>query len=113
MVREEYSGFLLIWVFAKSRQASPQVTILECCFLQNLLTKFVVQHDAAASALVEHLSGIADALRPLSPMVLYLAPPDIEGTIDQACRERTAQWRNGLISYIVGQAYGRARGLHG
>ncbi len=75
--------------------------------------KFVVQHDAAPSALVEHLSAIAEVLRPLRPMVLYLAPPDIEGTLDLACRERTAQWRDGLVSYIVGQAYGRARGLHG
>lgn len=100
-------------VFAQSRQASSPVTILECCFLQNPLMKFVVQHDAAPSALVDHLSGIAEALRPRCPMVLYLAPPDIEGTIDQACRERTAQWREGLISYIVDQAYGRARGLHG
>ena len=99
--------------FAQSRQASPQVTILECCFLQNPLMKFVVQHDAAPSALVEHLSGIAEALQPLRPIVLYLAPPDIEATIEQACRERPAQWRDGIVSYIVGQDYGRARGLHG
>lgn len=99
--------------FAQSRQASPQVTILECCFLQNPLMKFVVQHHAAPSALVEHLSGIVEALRPLRPIVLYLAPPDIEGRIEQACRERSAQWRDGIVSYIVGQDYGRARGLHG
>lgn len=100
-------------VFAQSRQTSARVTILECCFLQNPLMKFVVQHDVAPSVLVEHLSGIAEALQPLRPIVLYLAPPDIEGTIEQACRERPAQWRDGIVPYIVGQAYGRARGLHG
>lgn len=48
-------------VFAQSRQASRIVTILECCFLQNPLMKFVVQLDVTPSVLVEHLSIIAEA----------------------------------------------------
>ncbi|MHB1953752.1 MAG: P-loop NTPase family protein [Sulfobacillus sp.] len=89
------------------------MTILECWFLQNPLMKFVVQHDVGPSPLVEHFSGIVEALRPVRSIVLYLAPPDIEGTIEQACRERPAPWRDGIVSYIVGRDYGRARGLHG
>ncbi len=89
------------------------VTVLECCFLQNPLMKFVVQHDAVPSVLGDHLSVIANALQPLNPAVLYLAPPDIEGTIAQAARERSSEWLEAVIQYHVGQALGRARGLHG
>jgi hypothetical protein len=99
--------------FARARQASETVTILECCFLQNPLSKFIVQHAAAPSTLVEHLSVIAEALRPLHPVVLYLAPPDIEGTIGRIVRERSSEWRDAVIQYCGGGAFGRAHGLHG
>ena len=99
--------------FAQSRQASRTVTILECCFLQNPLMKFIVQHDAAPSVLVDHLSIVAEALRPLNPVVLYLDPPDTMGTITQVVRERSPQWREAVVQYHVGQAFGRAHGLRG
>ena len=99
--------------FAQSRQALRTVTILECCFLQNPLMKFIVQHDAAPSVLVDHLSIVAESLRPLNPVVLYLDPPDTMGTITQVVRERSPQWREAVVQYHVSQAYGRAHGLRG
>ncbi len=99
--------------FARVHQESSTIMIFECCFLQNPLMKFVVQHDAAPSALVGHLWAIAEALQPLHPVVLYLAPSDIEGTIARVTRERPVEWREAVVQYHVGQAFGRARELHG
>lgn len=99
--------------FAQSQLQCEVVTIFECCFLQNPLMKFVVQHDVESAALVGHLAGISEALLPLNPVVIYLSPPDVERTLARAIEQRSPQWLEAVIRYHADQLYGKTHGLRG
>lgn len=99
--------------FTQSQLAAEVVTIFECCFLQNPLMKFVVQHGVESAALASHLMGISKDLLPLNPVVIYLSPSNVEQTLARAIQERSAQWLEAVIRYHADQSYGKAHGLHG
>lgn len=99
--------------FAESHDRENVVIIFECCFLQNPLMKFVVQHDADVAELTAHLRGIAEMLAVLNPVVIYLSPPDVQGTLARAMQERSSEWLEGVIRYHAEQSYGETHDLRG
>lgn len=99
--------------FAESYDREDAVIIFECCFLQNPLMKFVVQHDADVAELTAHLGGIAEMLAALNPVVIYLSPPDMRGTLARAMQERSSEWLGAVIRYHAEQSYGQTHDLRG
>ena len=99
--------------FQTSAAQSDEITILECCFLQNPLTVMLARHNADPSLAREQIEKIARTIDPLKPLVLYLKPRDIRAALLHAREERPREWADFVTWYLTGQAYGEAHHLQG
>jgi len=88
------------------------VTIFECCFLQNPLVVLLGKHNREDDAR-EQVHQLADIIRPLKPVVVYLAPADVRATLERARQARPQGWVDFVSAYFSEQAWGKAHGLEG
>lgn len=98
--------------FAARAADANVVTIFECCFLQNPLVVLLGKHNLQEDA-VGQVHDLADIIRPLNPVVVYLAPADVRATLEQARRERPQRWADRVGEYFSEQAWGRVHGVRG
>src|SRR5512133_1901326 len=94
--------------FQKTAEFSNEITILECCFLQNPLTVMLARHNADPQIVRDHILKIADIIEPLTPLVVYLQPQDVRAALHQIRSERPREWSDFVTWYLTGQAYGKA-----
>ena len=99
--------------FQNSAAQSDEITILECCFLQNPLTVMLARHNAGPQLAYEQVEKVACLLEPLAPLVIYLKPRDVKGALLHVREQRSREWADFVTWYITGQAYGEAHGLEG
>jgi hypothetical protein len=92
---------------------SNEITILECCFLQNPLTVMLARHNAAHQLAREQVERIACLIEPLTPLVIYLKPHNIRAALLHLREQRPREWTDFVTWYITGQAYGKAHSLQG
>ncbi len=99
--------------FEKNAESSEEITILECCFLQNPLTVMLARHNADGSCVREQVMEMAAILEPLTPLVIYLQPNDVTAALHHVRAERPREWADFVTWYLTGQAYGKAHHLQG
>jgi hypothetical protein len=99
--------------FQTSAARSDEITILECCFLQNPLTVMLARHDAEPLLAREQIEKMAHILAPLTPLVVYLKPREVRAALLNARQERSKEWADFVTWYLTGQAYGQAHQLQG
>jgi hypothetical protein len=99
--------------FQTSAAQSDEITILECCFLQNPLTVMLARHNADAQLAGAQVEKISHIIAPLTPLVLYLKPRDVRTALLHAREERPKEWADFVTWYLIGQAYGQAHRLQG
>jgi len=99
--------------FAANAFTSQYIYIFECCFLQNPLTVLLAKHNLDAQEASRHILSVAESLKNLQPLIIYLDPPNLRHTLEQAARTRPKEWLDFVIQYITGQAWGAATGLTG
>lgn len=99
--------------FQASAAESDEITILECCFLQNPLTVMLARHNANPQSACEQVEKIARIIEPLTPLVLYLKPRDVRAALLHAREQRSREWADFVTWYLTGQAYGEAHHLEG
>jgi hypothetical protein len=99
--------------FQISAAQSDEITILECCFLQNPLTVMLARHNADPQLASEQVEKISHIIEPLTPLVLYLKPRDVKATLLHVRQERPKEWADFVTWYLTGQAYGQAHHLQG
>jgi hypothetical protein len=99
--------------FVAAAQASGEVTLLECCAMQNPLTVLLARHNLTPDECRRHLLDLAGVLQPLDPLLIYLCPRDVPVTLEHVRRERPKEWADFVTWYLTGQSYGQAHGLHG
>jgi hypothetical protein len=99
--------------FVASAQASDEITILECVYLQNPLTVMLARHNVNPSLAREHLSKLTRIVGPLTPLVLYLKPRDVRAALLHVRAERPREWAEFVTWYLTGQEYGKAHNLQG
>ncbi len=85
--------------FQTSAAQSDEITILECCFLQNPLTVMLARHNANPQSACEQVEKIARIIEPLTPLVLYLKPRRCTGCTP-ACPGAAFQGMGGF-RYLV------------
>ncbi len=88
--------------------AGDSTFIFECCFLQNPLTVLLAKHNLPVEAAVEHVLRLVEITRPLAPLIIYLDPPDLRATLENAARTRPSAWLDYVTGYVTGQAWGTA-----
>lgn len=99
--------------FEASAEVSEEITILECCFLQNPLTVMLARHNADPGIACEQIIKIAGIIEPLTPLVIYLRPLDVRAALQHVRAERPREWSDFVTWYLTGQAYGEAHHLEG
>jgi hypothetical protein len=99
--------------FKTSAMRSDEITILECCFLQNPLTVLLARHSVDPRLAREHVEKTSCIIEPLTPLVVYLKPRDVRAALLHVRAERSREWADFVTWYLTGQAYGKAHHLEG
>jgi hypothetical protein len=99
--------------FAHSVEHSDEITILECCFLQNPLTVLLARHNANPQVVCEHIRNINKVIQNLNPLLIYLSPLNVKNALEHVRAERPKEWSDFVIWYLTEQAYGKAHHLYG
>jgi hypothetical protein len=99
--------------FQRASNESDEITLLECCFLQNPLTVMLARHDSDPQVARNQIATIAEIIKSLNPLVIYLHPHNVRAALEHVRAERPKEWADFVTWYLTGQAYGKAHDLYG
>ncbi len=86
--------------------------VFNCVFLQNPMCETMMRFGFSEEESLDYISQIADIIRPLSPVVIYLKNDDIAECVKRASSEREG-WLEGVTDYHINGAYGKSIGAEG
>ncbi|AWB43030.1 hypothetical protein DCC85_01475 [Paenibacillus sp. CAA11] len=89
------------------------VYIFDCCFIQNPATLGMIKYDAPKEEVAGFVMDLAEAVKALNPLLIYVNRDNLEAAFLRAVKERPEAWSEGFIPYYTEQGYGRRRGLRG
>lgn len=92
--------------YVKEFEQEERDVIFECTFLQNPLTIGMVSQDVPLADIEAYVQEVADILKPLDPMVVYLALDDVARIFPIVYDERPMEWQGGFVEYYTSGAYG-------
>ena len=86
--------------------------VFNCVFLQNPMCETMMRFGFSEAESEGYIRRIAEIIKPMNPLVLYLKNDDIADSVRSAARERPG-WLEGVIDYHVNGAYGKSIGARG
>lgn len=89
------------------------IYVFNCVFLQNPMCETMMRFGMEEAESQKYISEIAEIIRPLSPVIVYIDQPDVRGAIGRVLDERGSDWLNAVTEYHVAQGYGLKNGLSG
>lgn len=89
------------------------IYVFNCIFLQNPMCETMMRFGMSEKSSLNYISEIADIIRPLNPVVIYIDQPDVKSAIDSVLDERGNDWLNAVIDYHTSQGYGKQNNLSG
>ena len=89
------------------------VYVFNCVFLQNPMCETMMRFGMESSASQQYISEIAEIIRPLHPLIVYIDRPNVRGTVDRVLDERGHDWLEAVIDYHTSQGYGKRNHLSG
>ncbi|TKJ88911.1 hypothetical protein PaeCFBP13512_16925 [Paenibacillus sp. CFBP13512] len=90
-----------------------EVVVLECCFFQNPMCMLLAKSNADQAVITQYILELADIIKPLQPVLIYLYQEDISTTLHRVSAERSSEWLDFVIRYYTEQEYGKAYQLSG
>jgi hypothetical protein len=99
--------------FAKQAAEEEKIYIFECCFIQNPVTVGMVKHGASNDQTLEYVRRLAEAVKSLNPLLIYVKQEDMERSFRKAVTERSDDWFKGFVHYYTSQGYGLINGMSG
>jgi hypothetical protein len=99
--------------FVETARAGDEVYVFECCYLQNLLTIAQLKHNLPDPEAVGYLDSIAEIIRPLNPLLIYLSRRDVQAALRHVAEERPARWTEHCGTYTDRGAWAQATGHSG
>ncbi len=88
--------------FCDAAKNSNEVTLMECCYLQNPLTVMLARHDADPQFARQHSERLTEIIRDLNPLVIYLYPRNARAALEHVYAERPKEWSDFVIWYLTG-----------
>lgn len=88
----------------------------DCCFIQNPVTAGMVKYGADSETVTSYVTGLADIIVPLNPLLIYVTQHDLDHSFRKAVQERPPEWSQGFFTYYTNQGYGarhQCSGLEG
>ena len=89
------------------------IYVFNCIFLQNPMCETMMRFGMDPEQSRRYIAEIADIIRPLDPVIIYIDLPDARAAVDGVLAERGEGWLNAVIDYHVSQGYGKQNGLSG
>lgn len=95
------------------QNAQPDIRyVFNCVLLQNPMCETMMRFDFPEEISRSHIAQIAEIIRPLDPVVIYLKNGEIAESVQKAAAERPG-WLDSVIDYHVNGAYGKRIGAEG
>lgn len=95
------------------KNAQPDIRyVFNCVLLQNPMCETMMRFNLPEEASAAHIRQIAEIIRPLAPLVIYLHNDDVARSVQQSAGERPG-WLEAVIGYHVDGGYGRSVGAAG
>ena len=95
------------------KNAQPDIRyVFNCVLLQNPMCETMMRFDFPEEISRSHIAQIAEIIRPLDPVVIYLKNGEIAESVQKAAAERPG-WLGSVIDYHVNGAYGKRIGAEG
>lgn len=88
------------------------VYVFNCVFLQNPMCETMMRFGFAQEVSRQHVENIAQIIREMNPVLIYLKNDDVEEAVKKASAERPG-WLNAVIDYHTQGAYGQSIGAEG
>lgn len=92
--------------YVQKVEREEQDVIFECALLQNPFTIGMVSQDVPLADMEAYVQEVADILKPIDPMVVYLALNDVAHIFPIVYDERPMGWQSGFVEYYTSGAYG-------
>lgn len=89
------------------------IYVFNCIFLQNPMCETMMRFGLDGTSSLNYISEIAEIIKPLNPVIIYIDLPDVRAAIDRVIDERGDDWLNAVIDYHVSQGYGKQNSLSG
>lgn len=89
------------------------IYVFNCIFLQNPMCETMMRFGMKDTASTMYISEIAEIIKPLNPIIVYINQPNIKETINSVLGERGDDWLNAVIDYHISQGYGKQNNLSG
>ena len=89
------------------------VYVFNCIFLQNPMCETMMRFGMSERESCKYICEIADIIRCLDPLIIYLQQNDAGTAIRNVLAERGDDWLNAVIAYHTEQGYGKENGLSG
>ena len=89
------------------------VCVFNCIFLQNPMCETMMRFGMDETASQKYIGEIAQIIKPLNPLIVYINQPDARADIDSVLDERGDGWLNAVIDYHTNQGYGKMNSLSG
>lgn len=89
------------------------IYVFNCIFLQNPMCETMMRFGLDGTSSLNYISEIAEIIKPLNPVIIYIDLPDVRAAIDRVIDERGDDWLNAVIDYHVSQGYGKQNSLFG
>jgi hypothetical protein len=97
---------------AECCRRGQQTVILEASFLQNSVMPAFIE-GAPAHTVTDVFDQIQDQVVAAEPLLVYLRPADIRGTIEGLHRSRGEPWSSRNLAFVTGSAWARQNGRSG
>ena len=95
------------------KNAQPDIRyVFNCVLLQNPMCETMMRFDFPEEISRSHIAQIAEIIRPLDPVVIYLKNGEIAESVQKAAADRPG-WLGSVIDYHVNGAYGKRIGAEG
>jgi hypothetical protein len=88
------------------------IYVFNCVLLQNPMCETMMRFCFDQEKSRQYIAQIAEIIRTMNPVVIYLKNEDIEDSIRKAAAERPG-WLDSVIDYHVHGAYGKSIGAEG
>ncbi|WP_205027756.1 P-loop NTPase family protein [Anaerosacchariphilus polymeriproducens] len=87
--------------------------VFNCIFLQNPMCETMIRFGMDQEESRKYIFEIAEIIRPMNPLILYIEQEDEKKTIEKVKKERGNDWLDAVIDYHVNQGYGKNQALSG
>ena len=89
------------------------VYVFNSIFLQNPMCETMMRFGQDEKESAHYIGEIAQIIRQMNPLIIYIDSPDVKKTVDSVLQERGENWLNAVIDYHTLHGYGKDNNLYG